>query len=165
MKIQNLIKRHLILECALKKRFTTYGELILTLNLPFDLAKAQDRKELGQILGKISKEEYSNDLPLLSSLVIDSTKMIPGDGFFQLLGELGFPINAESDKDQKILSSHKEQMKCFKFWRVKLTGKKTNTINELTIYSTIENQIIEWADTGTNTAGKLTRNILNTILE
>jgi hypothetical protein len=40
---------------------------------------------------------------------------------------------------------------------------EVNSENELTIYSQVENKIIEWSENGTKTAGELTRNIFKII--
>jgi hypothetical protein len=114
---ENLVKRRLI-ECALGKSFITYGELIADCKLQFDLALARDRKQFGEMLGSISKDEHAKGLPLLSSLVLDATKMIPGDGFFGMANGLGL-IEETATKNERILFAHNEQMKCFKFWKQK----------------------------------------------
>ena len=48
------------------------------------------RKEIGKILGDISRHEHKNERPLLSSLVIRIDDKTEGDGFFKLAEELGF---------------------------------------------------------------------------
>jgi len=65
----------------------TYGKLAPLVSL--DLNKAQDRGEIGNMLGEISRTEFSAGRPLLSAIVVNSGTGSPSKGFFTLAKELG----------------------------------------------------------------------------
>lgn len=56
-----------------------------------DMASPPDRDEISRLLDEISNHEHTLGRPLLSALVIRRDTNIPGDGFFALATQLGFP--------------------------------------------------------------------------
>ena len=57
--------------------------------LDLDMKEPQDRKEVGSLLGKISRYEHSHGRPMLSVVIQHSGTEGPGPGFFKLAEELG----------------------------------------------------------------------------
>ena len=93
----------------------TYTELNeeCNLNLNYDVIK--DRNEIAHILGEISKEEYKNNRPLLSAVVVlkGSHPPVPAFGFFNLMEELKLRKKGES----KNIFFVKELVRVQDYWR------------------------------------------------
>ena len=89
----NSIVRSYLIELARKQtnQTVTYQKLSDDCKLGFNMRDNPfQRKELGLILGDISRYEYSKERPLLSALVLRSGDNYEGDGFYKLSEELGF---------------------------------------------------------------------------
>ena len=56
-------------------------------------------REIGQILGEISEDEFECGRPMLSAVAIN-TAGSPGPGFFGLAKDLGL-LKGESDKEKR----------------------------------------------------------------
>lgn len=81
--------RNILINIASKKEIIYYSDLCKKANLSLDMSNPADRGKIGIILGHISRYEYENERPLLSSVVV-TKNMEQGDGFFKLAEELGF---------------------------------------------------------------------------
>lgn len=92
--------RNILINIASRKQTIGYSDLCKTSNLKLDMSNPADRGEIGKILGHISRYEYENKRPLLSSVVV-SKNMEQGDGFFKLAENLGFG-NWKKLKNEKI---------------------------------------------------------------
>jgi len=98
-------------------RTITYKELQIEFHLP--------RQQTGEIVGKISEMEFSEDRPLLSAIVVRKDTRLPGVGFFGLpVGipqELGWQSQEPSPSSQKKARreafARREQVRVFNFWR------------------------------------------------
>src|SRR2546421_384136 len=66
---------------------TTYGDIAPLVGL--DMGNPAHRNEIARVLGEISTFEYRAGRPLLSVVVIQRDKNIPGQGFFKLARQLG----------------------------------------------------------------------------
>jgi len=87
--------RHL-LEVAMARSTTTYGELAERLGLP--RRGTRMAREVGEVLDAISRYEASHNRPLLSVLVFSATDKKPGRGFFALARRLG-ALGREEDEN------------------------------------------------------------------
>jgi len=84
--------RNYLIELARKRtdQTVTYQRLSDDCKLNYTMDNPYHRKELGVILGDISRYEFLNDRPLLSALVLRAGDNYEGDGFYKLAEELGF---------------------------------------------------------------------------
>lgn len=72
------------------------------------------RREIGEILGDISKYEHEHGRPLLSALVIRAGDNYEGDGFYKLAEYLGF---GDWQKLKREGVFEVQQMnECIRFW-------------------------------------------------
>ena len=76
-----------------------------------DISRADDRDEIGHLLGEISRFEHEAGRPLLSALVMYKDGDKPGRGFFELAKELGL---YDGKNDDAFFSE--ELTKVFKYW-------------------------------------------------
>jgi hypothetical protein len=76
-----------LLSVAKERNYTTYAVIAPMAGLDMDLDN--DRREIGELLGEISRFEHKKGRPLLSVVVIHREDNIPGPGFFTLAKELG----------------------------------------------------------------------------
>ena len=81
------IKAELI-NLAKQKKTVGYQELCNKCKLPLEVKNDSDLKILSDSLTRISKSEHEEKRPLLSALVFDSNKGMPGNGFFTMAKEL-----------------------------------------------------------------------------
>ncbi|MBI2667639.1 hypothetical protein HYX17_02605 [Candidatus Woesearchaeota archaeon] len=95
----------------------TYTDLNNECNLNLDFDNIKDRNEIAHILGDISKEEYKNGRPLLSTVVVmkGSHPPSPAYGFFTLWEELGLRNKGESRE----IFFARELRKVFDYWKSK----------------------------------------------
>ena len=98
-------------EKAEKQECIYYGELANKIG--FDINDKKDRKDLFDILGKISEKENAEDRPLLSVIVISKEKNIPGNGFMSYMTEIG-AYSGSYDKKEFIRS---EIEKVHNYWK------------------------------------------------
>lgn len=82
-------------DAARARQFVFYGELAPELNL--DMENPQDRLEIGQVLGEISRFEVANGRPMLSSIVVEADDHLPDKRFFALGQELGQVADHEDE--------------------------------------------------------------------
>lgn len=54
-----------------------------------DVAKAEDRRRLAELLRQVSTSEHGRGRPMLSAVVVLRGRGTPGQGFFHLARELG----------------------------------------------------------------------------
>ena len=76
-----------------------YSEIAPLIGLDLNLTK--DRNRIIAILDGINKAEHGEGRRLLTAVVVNKNRKIPGAGFFKLAIKLGFHSSAEDD---------------FKFW-------------------------------------------------
>jgi hypothetical protein len=86
--------RRFLLERARLERSTSYTELNATLKertgrACFDFARAEDRANMGHLLGEVSKDAVAAGQPMLSAIVIYLNENDAGSGFYQLAQDLG----------------------------------------------------------------------------
>ena len=71
----------------------TYDELNRELKLGLDFEKREDRGQIGELLGEISKHEVEAGRPMPQAVVVrkerDGTYGDPGEGFYELARDLG----------------------------------------------------------------------------
>ena len=81
-----------------KDGIITYSDLNIDCNLGIAFEGDAGGKEIGEILGDISKREYKNNRPLLSVVVVlkGAHPPITASGFFELWEELGLRKKGES---------------------------------------------------------------------
>jgi hypothetical protein len=114
--MNNSIRTYLI-ELARQKanQTVTYQKLSDDCNLGFNMREnPHERKEIGSLLGDISRFEFEQKRPLLSALVIRFGDNSEGDGFYQLAEELGLG-NWKKLKKEGLFEAI-EIGKCIAFW-------------------------------------------------
>jgi hypothetical protein len=85
-----------------------YAELAQLVGLTWNHRNRNDRKTIGQFLGRISCQEYAQGRPLLTAIVVRKKDREPGGGFF---GLEGFP------KSKIFWKTEKKRVHDFWMWR------------------------------------------------
>ncbi|MFH1703730.1 MAG: hypothetical protein ABIB41_09965 [Nitrospirota bacterium] len=80
---------------AQKQGIIHYSEIAPLANL--DMSSPEDRREIGHILGEISRYENAHGRPMLSAVVVHRNNNKPGKGFFELARELGVYDGIDND--------------------------------------------------------------------
>src|SRR5450756_1778023 len=75
-----------LLQAAQYRGVTTYQAVAQIMGLP--LSGNLMGREVGEMIGEISREEVQNGRPMLSAIVV-GTSGVPGDGFYTWAKELG----------------------------------------------------------------------------
>ena len=70
--------RHVLIDIARKGAFTTYQPVADLFGL--EMANPAHRREIGRLLGEVSRFEVSQGRPMLSSVVVLSGDDVPGHG-------------------------------------------------------------------------------------
>jgi hypothetical protein len=86
---------------AKQKQTMSYKDLIEKANLPYDIGSIADRTAIGDDLGEISAFCDDQGKPLISALVIDQQKNMPGLGFFKLAHNLGKYDGSTNEKKRE----------------------------------------------------------------
>ena len=107
------IRRALIVQ-ARQKKTITYADLFA--NYGADMDDTSHRNEVGKLLYHIGEEEYNNQHPLLTAIVIRKDINMPGPGFFDFANEFGFAIGKDSDDEEKEKFFKKHLKKTYDFW-------------------------------------------------
>jgi hypothetical protein len=81
-----------------------------------DGAHTHHGSQVGKLLGDASVEEWLEDRPLLTALVIVQDKGDPGEGFYGLVEELTGTA-ARADTDSRLRAWSAEVERCFSFWK------------------------------------------------
>ncbi len=86
--------RRFLIERAKLERSTSYTELNATLKertglACFDFARAEDRANMGHLVGEVSRNAVGAGYPMLSAIVIYLNENDAGSGFYQLAQDLG----------------------------------------------------------------------------
>ena len=71
--------------------------------------------ETGHLLGEISENEYNNERPLLSAVVVKSNTGTPGDGFFTLACQL-HKLEENATTEQKKVFWKNELNQIYEKW-------------------------------------------------
>lgn len=115
----NEIVRTYLIEAARKKnKFVFYSDVVKDCGLDIDINIEYGRKQLSEVLGKVS--EYENkqvpSRPLLSSLAIykDQNRNDHGYGFYRIAEQLGI---GKFNKLKDDLFGFTEAAKCRSFWQ------------------------------------------------
>jgi hypothetical protein len=107
-----------IAEAGRRRSLITYSELVLgvTFNLPnlrepihrIDTTDWQDldRAIVGDFLGYLSMESYDQAGFFSSALVVGKRDGSPGEGFYNLLKELGLLTSSKTDKAMYLWADH-----------------------------------------------------------
>lgn len=107
--------RNVLIEIARKKRVIYYQELCDKCQLGLNMRdNPSDRLEIGRLLGDISTNEFNNNRPLLSAVVITKGGE-EGDGFYKLCQQLGLTGDWKRLKREGIFAAL-EIKKCHEFW-------------------------------------------------
>lgn len=111
--------RQYLIEAALKKdKFVYYSDVVKDCDLDIDTSTEFGRRQLSEVLGKISEFENSQQpsRPLLSSLAIykDKNKNDHGDGFYRIAEQLG---KGNFKKLKEDLFAFSEAEICRIFWQ------------------------------------------------
>lgn len=129
------VRTYLIEAARQKGKFVFYSDVVKDCGLDIDTNSEYGRKQLSEVLGKVS--EYENNQiparPLLSSLAIykDKNKNDHGDGFYKVAQQLG-KGNFKKLKDE--LYGFSEAERCRSFWRQDENYKKFGSLNGSTDY-------------------------------
>jgi hypothetical protein len=78
-------------------------------------------RELGQLLGEISEDEFLQGRPMLSALAVSSLGK-PSEGFFVLARQLG-KLKSESGADEQAFREN-ECKAVYEIWKVAMRDKK-----------------------------------------
>lgn len=108
--------RQYLIRKAKRKQAVQYSDINIDCGLSLDFNIANDRKEIGKILGRVSAYEHENNRPLISSIVIYKSEnygLTLGNGFYNLCEELG--IGTSSNLKSKNYAEL-EMNKSFEFW-------------------------------------------------
>ncbi|KQS46554.1 hypothetical protein ASG38_12225 [Flavobacterium sp. Leaf359] len=112
----NTLVRTYLIELARKRTNQTvnYQKLSDDCKLGFKMENPFHRKELGLLLGDISRYEHMSERPLLSALVLRAGDNNEGDGFYKLSEELGYG-KWQKLKEEGIFEIIQIN-KCIEFW-------------------------------------------------
>jgi hypothetical protein len=126
---ENDVREHLI-ELAKQRKITGYKELAERFGQPYTNGN-NDPKYIGGVGGRVSYAEYKENRPLLSVLVQDLQKKLPGIGFFELAEEFGlFTGNIHDVNDQKAYTRI-ELERVYTFWSGQFVESDIQEITEL----------------------------------
>lgn len=147
--------REYLIEVATKKdKFVYYSDVVEHCELEINIGTDYGRKQLSDILGKISEYEDSepNNRPLLSSLVIykNQSKNDHGDGFYKMAEQLD---KGSFKKLKDDLYGFTEAERCRVFWQneenykkfASVTQSKERTISDL-FADMVHNENYQWAN-------------------
>ncbi len=114
-KEEQKVRTYLIELARSHRQIIQYSELSVECELGLDMYNNPSHRELiGKILGSVSYYEFTNDRPLLSSLVVSASNE-QGDGYFKLCEDLGLgKWQALKRKDKLDMAMIKN---CLDFWR------------------------------------------------
>jgi hypothetical protein len=94
-----------------------YKELCEKCNLELDMQNPQHSKVLADSLTRISESEHENGRPLLSAIVFDKKKGLPGNGFFTMATNLK-KYNGGNENDlKKIAFFSQERDAVYNHWQ------------------------------------------------
>ena len=104
-------------EIARRGTTITYTDLNNECNLNIFFEGGKGGKEIGEILGEISKRGFQNNRPLISAVVVKKSSHPPDPsyGFYNLVDELGL----RKLKESKEIFFAKELRKVFDYWKNK----------------------------------------------
>lgn len=111
---ENKVREYLI-ELAKHRRTTGYKELAEHFGQSYTLGH-NDPGYIGDVVGKIASDEHKEKRPLISVLVQDKSKKLPGDGFFRLAKDSDLFDGDVKDKDDQKAYTQVELDRVFKFW-------------------------------------------------
>ncbi len=124
----NQTVRDYLIRKSKQKKTVGYSEINIDCNLNLDFTQQNSRTEIGRILGEISTFEFSNNRPLISSIVVYKSDKLGtgiGNGFYNLAEELGFGQSAHL-KSKNFAET--EIQRSFDFW----SGESTHNIHFFT---------------------------------
>jgi hypothetical protein len=67
-------------------------------------------RSVGQLLGEVGEREVAAGHPLISAMVLRAETRLPGDGFWGLLGDVGYDVS------NKPVSWAMTLMQCYAYW-------------------------------------------------
>jgi hypothetical protein len=107
--------RQKLIELARQGETWSYSQLNDQMDLRYDFRNPVHRKEIGDLIGKVSEIEFEKGRPLLSALILHQGGREQGDGFYKLCAaKLG--VHWETlKKDRSWEKSVIED--CFNFWQ------------------------------------------------
>jgi hypothetical protein len=86
---------------------------------------------IGHVAGEVSKAEARENRPLLSVLIINQSKKLPGEGFFKLAKGLGlFQGDIENIADMRAYTEI-EKIRVYDFWTTELTEEDYQQVSKL----------------------------------
>ena len=95
----------------------TYQELCNKCKILLDMQNPQHVQILAKSLTTISESEHRNGRPLLSAIVFDKKKGIPGNGFFTMAADLK-KYNGGNENDlKKIIFFTQERDAVYDYWQ------------------------------------------------
>jgi len=114
--------------CALAGKLISYNELASKIGLEFYNSKMKletynheitnHRKQFGLLLKPISNYTDDQYKILLTALVVRQEDNIPGEGFFDMVAEMGFSVGNRKQKAAQVFA-RKAQRKVFKHYSTK----------------------------------------------
>lgn len=93
-----------------------YQELCGKCNLELDMQNRQHIQLLADALTRISESEHANGRPLLSAIVFDKKKGLPGNGFFTMATDLK-KYSGNVDDLKKIAFFSQERDAVYDYWQ------------------------------------------------
>lgn len=99
---------------ASTKGTISYSELVTRAKLKLNMEEPYDRDLIGGMLGELSRMEFEQGRPMISSIVTHAGNSLPGGGFFDLAEELyGVPLN---NADSRMIFACNEMNKTHTYW-------------------------------------------------
>lgn len=89
--------RSILVASAKKKRTIKYADLMSKVGMKFDVP--YDRRKIGEILGRISRESLVEYDVMLSALAVLKTTGMPNDYFYELAEEVEYEAYFEDEYD------------------------------------------------------------------
>jgi hypothetical protein len=136
------IRNHLI-GLAMQCKTTSYGNLCLDLNLPFNLKLQYHRTLLGTLLGIASETEMKAGRVPISVVVVEVTNMIPSIGFYTMMEDFGHDVPDINILDNKRSYFGIWLSRVWKYWKNKRKDREKTFLKEANLYVRIREEIEE----------------------
>jgi len=108
--------RELLIDWAKHGYLGTYSEIVERIHsIPWPQGPfTHNGAQIGRLLGDVSVQEWLENRPLLSALVVRADERSPGRGFFELASELGLLSSTSEEAKLRFWSS--EVAACYETW-------------------------------------------------
>lgn len=95
----------------------SYQELCDKCKFPLQMQNPKHIQILSEALCRISESEHKNGRPLLSAIVFDKKKGLPGNGFFTMAANLKMYNGGNENDLKKIAFFSQERDAVYDFWQ------------------------------------------------